>query len=357
MDMLIDKKNLATVKFAATPTAAERPLNDGEISVSIDKFALTANNLTYAVFGDAMNYWKFFPGPEGFGRVPVWGFGTVVKSRHPGISEGTRYYGYFPVAASVVMKPDHVNAHGFTDVMPARQGGAHAFYNNYVLTSADPSYDRAHEEYQALFRPLFTTSFLIADWLSSNTYFGASAVILSSASSKTSWCTAALLHPRKDVEMVGLTSEGNTRFVQDLDVYDRDIAYGHEAMLHPIPSIFVDMAGNAAVREAVHKTLGKNLVKSVVVGGTHWTKSGPAANLPGPQPEFFFAPSHVETRIRDWGAAGFHARLGEAWHRVLPKIQTQVHVRTGHGEKDVARVWGDLISGKVNPADGHILSL
>ncbi len=357
MDMLVDKKNLAALSFKAAPPAADRPLNDGEISLNIDKFALTANNLTYAVFGDAMNYWNFFPGPEGQGRVPVWGFATVAKSRHPQVTEGQRFYGFLPIAASVVMRPDRVNAHGFTDAMPARKGGAHAFYNNYMLTSADPAYDRAHEEYQALFRPLFTTSFLIADWLTSNNYFGANAVILTSASSKTAWCTAALLHPRKDAEIVGLTSAANTGFVQALDVYDRDIAYGHEAMLHPNPSVYVDMAGNAAVRASVHRTLGANLVKSVVVGGTHWTKGGPPADLPGPKPEFFFAPSHVETRIAEWGPAGFQSRLAEAWGRVLPKIQEQVHVRTGSGEKDVARVWAALIGGTVNPADGHILSL
>ena len=48
----------------------------------MDKFALTANNVTYAAFGDAMHYWKFFPGPDDeSGRVPVWGFADVADSR------------------------------------------------------------------------------------------------------------------------------------------------------------------------------------------------------------------------------------------------------------------------------------
>lgn len=357
MDMLVEKKNLSAVKFVPSPQAADMPVAEGEIAVRIDKFALTANNLTYAVYGDLMNYWNFFPGPENYGRVPVWGFADVVKSRAPGVKQGERFYGYFPIASSLVLKPDHINANGFTDALPARKGGAHAFYNNYVRVAADPGYDRAHEEYQALYRPLFTTSFLIADWLSGSDYFGANAVILSSASSKTSYCTAALLHARKDVEVIGLTSDRNTGFVQALGVYHRDIAYGHSAMLHPVSSIYVDVAGDGELRRAVHTHLGEHLIKSVIVGGTHWQKAAPTTNLPGPQPEFFFAPSQAEKRIADWGASGFQARVGDGWKATLPLIQEHVHVRHGSGEDEVHKVWQSFITGTADPANGHVLSL
>ncbi len=36
-------------------------LQDGEVRLAVQRFAFTANNITYAAFGDAMNYWKFFP--------------------------------------------------------------------------------------------------------------------------------------------------------------------------------------------------------------------------------------------------------------------------------------------------------
>ncbi|MBC7103757.1 MAG: DUF2855 family protein [Parvibaculum sp.] len=41
--------------------------------VEIEKFALSANNITYAVAGDMLNYWSFFPAEEGWGKIPVWG--------------------------------------------------------------------------------------------------------------------------------------------------------------------------------------------------------------------------------------------------------------------------------------------
>ena len=37
---------------------------DGEIVVAIDKFALTANNVTYAASGDLLGYWQFYPTAE-----------------------------------------------------------------------------------------------------------------------------------------------------------------------------------------------------------------------------------------------------------------------------------------------------
>ena len=56
-------------------------LQDGEILVSIDKFALTANNVTYAVFGDMIGYWRFYPTAGDYGIVPAWGYATVVVLR------------------------------------------------------------------------------------------------------------------------------------------------------------------------------------------------------------------------------------------------------------------------------------
>ena len=63
------------------------------------RIALTTNNITYAAFGDAMSYWHFFPsGEAGWGIVPVWGFGTVVQSLHPGVAVGERLWGYWPMS-------------------------------------------------------------------------------------------------------------------------------------------------------------------------------------------------------------------------------------------------------------------
>ena len=71
-DVLVKRGALAQTKLIP----ASRPsLEDGEALLRVDKFSLTANNVTYGAFGDFLKYWSFYPtSEEGWGRVPVWGF-------------------------------------------------------------------------------------------------------------------------------------------------------------------------------------------------------------------------------------------------------------------------------------------
>jgi len=88
----------------------------------------------------------------------------------------------------------------------------------YNRCSADPGCDAAREAELALLRPLYTTSFLIDDFLAESAFFGASRVLLSSASSKTAHGTAFYLARRKGsasaVRVIGLTLSGNVAFTQ-----------------------------------------------------------------------------------------------------------------------------------------------
>jgi len=51
--LLTRKEALATTRLRTT---ADAPIAAGQVRVRIDAFALTANNITYAAFGAAMNY-------------------------------------------------------------------------------------------------------------------------------------------------------------------------------------------------------------------------------------------------------------------------------------------------------------
>ena len=70
-DFLVAKSDLRRTEFREVEPP---PLADGQVRLAIENFALTANNITYAVFGEAMKYWDFFPAPEGFGGadLPPW---------------------------------------------------------------------------------------------------------------------------------------------------------------------------------------------------------------------------------------------------------------------------------------------
>lgn len=363
-----DRRDLRRARWESVDAG---PLPEGAVRVRIDAFALTSNNITYAAFGEAMSYWAFFPtGDAATGLVPVWGFGTIVESRAAGLAEGERLYGYWPIASHVTLQPDKVREGGFVDAA-AHRARLPAVYNRYRRCAADPGYDAAHEAEQALLQPLFSTAFLIDDFLHDQGCFGAKQVILSSASSKTAYATAFCLarHGEAGLPTVGLTSPANADFVRGLGCFARVVPYAEVDTLDAgVPSVFVDFNGSPAVRGAVHGRFGEQLRYSCAVGVTDWAAFGAkgsgadkAASLPGPKPVFFFAPAQIEKRTADWGAAGLQARIGEAWvafvRRVSDPAQPWLRVVPGRGPEAIASVYAALAAGDVEPRDGHMLHL
>jgi hypothetical protein len=340
-------------------TDALPDLAPDEVLLRLDVFAFTANNVTYAVFGEMMRYWDFFPTTAGWGRVPVWGYADVARSRHPAIPEGERFYGYFPMGTHLVVRPEHVTDAGFTDGMAHRRE-LPAVYNQYLRAKADPRYDAGQEDAQMVLRPLFTTGFLIDDFLAAESFHGARLIALSSASSKTAIGLAFLLseRPGRPYEVVGLTSKANAGFVAGLGFYDRVVPYDAlDQLPEDVPLVFVDMAGNGAVRDAVHRRVGAQVRYSCAVGGTHWGAIAPATDLPGAPPTFFFAPDRMRQRSEDWGASGLQSRVGEAWRRFVARLGDWMQVQRGRGPAEVERVYRAMLDGKADPAVGHVLSL
>lgn len=338
-------------------------IGDGEVLLKVERFALTANNITYAVFGDAMRYWDFFSDRgEGvdYGRIPVWGFGEVVASKADGVVVGTRVYGYFPMSTHRVVKAGKINERGFFDESGVR-GELAPVYSQFMTTAHDPMYAKEDEDQIMLFRPLFTTSFMLDDWLAQNNFFDAKTVILSSASSKTSLGLAFLLKNNRGgaVKVAGLTSAANKAFVESTGCYDHVITYDEIADLDAgMPVAFVDMAGNSSVRANLHHHFKDNLKLSTAVGGTHWDSvGGGQENLPGPAVELFFAPTHIERRMKDWGGPGFQDKVGVAWRQFIPSTRNWIDVQHGNGPERVREVYEEVLAGKTPPNKAHILSL
>jgi Protein of unknown function (DUF2855) len=354
-DFLVSRKNLHETKFVETPLTVK----PGQALIKVDHFAFTANNVTYGAFGDMMMYWNFFPAPEGWGRVPVWGFGDVIESQAEGVKAGERVYGYFPMSTHVVVEPARATPHGFFDGAAHRQKMA-AVYNNYTRVAADPAYQKGREAQQALLRPLFATSFLIDDLLADNDFFGARDVVLSSASSKTSLGLAFLLHQnrRGQVSVTGLTSKSNTGFVEKTGYYDRVTSYDAIAQdPRDKAAVFVDMAGSGDVRLAVHKHWADGLKYSCAVGATHWDHMGQTGDLPGPKPQMFFAPDRIKKRNQDWGPGGLDKHLASAWTAFNASVDGWMKVIEGRGSSDVERVYRAMLDGKAKPEEGHMLAL
>ncbi|HSV60357.1 MAG TPA: DUF2855 family protein [Variovorax sp.] len=357
--LLTRKDALATARLHES---ADAPLAPGQVRIRIENFALTSNNITYAAFGDSMNYWGFFPtDEEGWGVIPVWGFATVVQSQHPGVAVGERLYGYFPIADHAVLQPERLRPDSFVDAAPHR-AELHAVYNRYNRCAADPFYTPDSEDIQALLRPLFTTSWLIDDFLADNDFFGADTVMLSSASSKTAYGTAFQLAQRPGIQVIGLTSPGNKAFCQSLGCYTRVVAYGElEQLAADTACVYVDFAGNAKLRRDIHMRFA-NLRHDAVIGGTHVEQlGGGAKDLPGPRATFFFAPAQIKKRHDDWGAAAFADKLLAAWNNFTAKVVDPAAPwllpQQHRGPQAVQAAYAQVQSGRSDPRAGHILSL
>ncbi|GAA4350622.1 DUF2855 family protein [Variovorax defluvii] len=361
--LLVRKDDLASSKVR---TADDTPLADGQVRLRIDSFALTSNNITYAAFGESMSYWQFFPtGEEGWGAIPVWGFGSVVQSLHPGVAVGERLYGYVPMASSVVLSPERLSPARFTDGTPHR-APLPAVYNQYFRCASDPLYTAGTEDLQALLRPLFITSWLIDDFFDDNGFFGArpGVALLSSASSKTAYGTAFRMQRREGIEVVGLTSAGNRSFCESLGCYHRVLGYDElDQLAADTPCVYIDFAGNGKLRRAIH-TRFSQLRHDCVIGGTHVEQLAPpgtAKELPGPRATFFFAPAQIKKRTEEWGPDVFGQRMVQAWQGFIEKVAQPgapwLVAQHHDGAAAVQAAYAQVLGGHGDPRIGHILSL
>ncbi|MFD6563222.1 DUF2855 family protein [Micromonospora profundi] len=338
-----------TLVDSAAPTPA-----DGEALLRVDRVGLTANNVTYAVLGDAMRYWQFFPpeprGLDGqWGLPPLWGFAEVVASTVEGIEVGTRVYGYLPPAGHLVVRPDRVDARGFRDAS-AHRAGLPSPYNSYRSTTGDPAYQPEQEDLLILFRPLFFTSFMLADQVIDNDFYGVRSLVLSSASSKTAYAAAFELHGRGP-RLVGLTSPGNLAFTLSLGCYDEVLSYDDIDTLDVVETAYLDLSGAPATRAALRGHLGDRLVRDIAVGLTNQTPNADAAG------EVFFAPVQMRKRSQDWGRDGLDERFTAAWQRFAPMLSGWLDVRVGNGPEALRDAWLDVLAGRTPPRTGHVVQL
>ena len=333
-------------------------VDDGQVLARIDHFSLTSNNVTYSIIGHMMGYWDFFPAAdEGWGRVPAFGHADIVESRCPGVDEGTRVYGYFPMSSHVVLEPGRVNPHSFHDMAVHRRPMSEV-YNRYSITATDPLHDADREEQRMLLHPLFMTSFVVDDFFADNDDFGATTAVISSASSKTAIGIARLMANRDGVRTVGLTSPGNLEFARSLGCWGELITYESLDGLGIGPAVYIDISGSGTVRHGVHSHYGDDLKFSSAVGATDWDDMGGGEGaLPGPHPEFFFAPAQLQKRTEEWGREEMDRRVAEAWHACSAWTDDWMTIVRHRGGDAAAALWGEMLPGRVDPTLGHIVSL
>ena len=215
MEFLVKRDDLHETRFE--DDAGPPELEAGQALLEVDSFGLTSNNITYAVIGDAMHYWEFFPTAEPGGGIPVWGFADVADSGDvTDLEKGARIYGYLPPSTHLVVEPEGADERGFVDASPHRAElpSAYQAYRRTDGAAAERLGDRDDE--LMLFCRSSTPRALIDDFLADSDFFGATTIVLSSASSKTAIIAAFMLAQREGISVVGLTSASNAAFVEGL---------------------------------------------------------------------------------------------------------------------------------------------
>jgi hypothetical protein len=294
--LLVRKDRLPTARLA---TAEDSPLAPGQVRVRVDAFALTANNITYAAFGDAMHYWQFFPsGEEGWGIVPVWGFGTVVQSLHPAWPSASACgaTGRWRQRRAAAAAPDRARLRRWRTA-PRR---AACRLQPVPALQPGPVLHARQRGPAGLLRPLFTTSWLIDDFLADNDFFGASGCCSPARRARRPYGTAFQLQQRAGIERIGFTSAANKAFCESLGCYDRVLAYEELDQLDAAtkPACTSTSPATPLCARAMHQRFGEpalQLRRRRDARRRSWAARGtcPARSL-----TLFFAPAQAKKRSR-----------------------------------------------------------
>ncbi|WP_203819595.1 DUF2855 family protein [Paractinoplanes ferrugineus] len=338
-----------------TIAAGDPPqLSDGEVLLRVARVGLTANNVTYAVLGEAMRYWEFFPPePRGLSRrwglPPLWGFADVAASAVSEVPVGLRVYGYLPPASHLVVRPARVDGSGFRDASTHR-ANLPTPYNAYRSTSGDPVYRADQEDLLVLFRPLFYTAFMLADQLTDNDFYGAGQLVFSSASSKTAYAAALQLHGRGP-RVVALTSPGNVAFTRSLGCYDEVLPYADAGDLAVLPTVYLDLSGAPATRATLRERLADQLIRDIAVGLTTQVSNAATAG------EVFFAPVQIRKRRLEWGNDGLEQRFAEAWRHFTVAVLPRLEVHTEDGPDALRQAWQEVLAGRTPAHVGRVVTM
>ena len=83
--------------------------------------------------------------------------------------------------------------------------------------------------------------------------------------------------------------------------------------------------------------------------------------LPGPAPQFYFAPVQIRKRNADWGPAVVNQRFGEAQQRFIAHLSAPgnrwMQVVRHQGFEAAQGLIAQLHAGRAAPVEGHVVEL
>lgn len=342
----------------------EPSTSENEIKLKVERFSFTANNITYAVAGDFLKYWDFFPAVDedgsdastDWGLIPVWGFAVVIESNSNDIAVGDRFFGYYPPAEYCVMYPTATNPATFIDGSKHRShlpGG----YNLYLRAAREVN-ELADNE-QSLLYPLFATAFSIVDLCAEHNWYDAEHAIILSASSKTSIGLAyAINYAKNTPKPIGVTSSQHKHAVELLGIYEQVFSYDELARLpNETKCCIVDMSGNKQILGELHQIYGANMMCTLSVGATHWDSLTVEQGLIQERTHPFFAPTQIENMIKRFGPQGFNQQLGAFIQESFVKTRSWLKFNELESIEALHAIYPDVCAGKIDANTGVMVVL
>lgn len=333
----------STVVLGGEPNAAV---------LEIEHFGFSANNITYALLGDRFGYWGFFPASEGYGITPVWGFAKVVASNTNELNVGERVYGYLPMATHLVIHADKITPQGFSDANPSRKSIS-PVYDHYVRCDADPTYSDDMRAWLLTFRPLYTTSFVLAYVLAERAGDEKTRVWFTSASSKTAYGTAQILREiMPNAELCGVTSAKQKAFVEQIDCYHS--VYTYDEMSDQTCSDedwVLDFAGDQARLIEWRSSHQNATPRTLLIGATD--VQAQTVRAEGSVGHVFFAPDEVRRFHKEWGVQTFQQRYIQHFNSFVKHFGAHLTTASHSGSQSIVKQFQHFVDGSVDPSVMH----
>ena len=327
----------------------------GGVTLEVERFAFTANNLTYYMVGDKLGYWRFFPpidnDNEGsWGVIPVWGIGKVIASSVPEVAIGNRYFGYFPPASELHMENCTSTLGSLIDTSEHRLSLPQGYNLYRIIPSIDQS-NMLQENLQMLLWPLYITSYCLWDVVDESSLPESTQIVILSASSKTSLGLAYALRD-DNYNVIGVTSSRNKEFISRLNVYDTLVSYDDINDINHTKTVVIDMSGNGEIKKQLVSKLGDELLRYIQVGLTHWQQANNNESS-----DFFFAPARIQMRMKQWGPDVFHAKTRDFIEQAIAWSSTWLNVKRQVGLNALNHDFDLICQGKIPANEGLIYSL
>jgi Protein of unknown function (DUF2855) len=97
--------------------------------------------------------------------------------------------------------------------------------------------------------------------------------------------------------------------------------------------------------------------RTINVGLTHWDADQSHTGINAERCEVFFAPSHIQMRMKEWGAEEFSRRTSTFLRDAAVKSLAQLSFTKLAGLDGLAAVYPEVCAGRIAPEKGLIVEM